>query len=191
MRVYDCIVIGAGISGISAAYKMIQASYTDFFVLEKAERVGETWPDNTYPDCGGDVPSALYSFSFAPSHAWSHLFAKQTEILVYLEQVTKQFNLYDKIKFKHELISAKWNETQQQWILETSQGKFLAKTEVFSTGPITEPSVPQIKGSDTFNGAMFHSARWKHNYDLTSKRVAVIGTCAQCLVGAGSKYSSL
>lgn len=97
-RVYDCTVIGAGISGIAAAYKMIQASYTEFLVLEKAERVAGTWRDNTHPGCGGDVPLALYSFSFAPSHAWSHLFAKQTEILAYLQQVTKQFNLYDKIK---------------------------------------------------------------------------------------------
>ncbi|EOR10506.1 flavin-containing monooxygenase [Acinetobacter tandoii] len=180
-RVYDCIVIGAGISGIAAAYKMIQAGYTDFLVFEKADRVGGTWRDNTYPGCGCDVPSALYSFSFAPSHAWSHLFAKQTEILAYLEQVTKQFNLNDKIKFKHELLSAKWNEAQQQWVLETSQGKFLAKTVVFSTGPITEPSVPQVKGIDTFQGEMFHSARWKHDYDLTDKRVAVIGTGASAI----------
>lgn len=180
-HVYDCVVIGAGISGIAAAYKMIQAGYTDFLVLEKADRVGGTWRDNTYPGCGCDVPSALYSFSFAPSHAWSHLFAKQTEILTYLEQVAKQFNLHDKIKFQHELLSAKWNEAQQQWVLETSQGKFLAKTVVFSTGPITEPSVPQIKGIDTFSGEMFHSARWKHDYDLTGKRVAVIGTGASAI----------
>lgn len=180
-RVYDCVVIGAGISGIAAAYKMIQAGYTDFLVFEKADRVGGTWRDNTYPGCGCDVPSALYSFSFAPSHAWSHLFAKQTEILAYLEQVTKQFNLYDKIKFQHELISAKWNEAQQQWVLETTQGTFLAQSVVFSTGPITEPSVPQIKGIDTFAGEMFHSARWKHDYDLTGKRVAVIGTGASAI----------
>lgn len=82
---------------------------------------------------------------------------------------------------KHELIFAKWNETQQQWILETSQGKFLVKTEVFSAGAITEPSVPQIKGSDTFNGAMFHSPRWKHDYDLTGKQVAVTGTGASAI----------
>jgi len=180
-HVYDCIVIGAGISGIAAAYKMIQADYHDFVVLEKADRVGGTWRDNTYPGCGCDVPSALYSFSFAPSHQWSHLFAKQAEILTYLEQVTHQFKLIDKIKFKHELLSAKWDESQQQWNLQTTKGIFQAKTVVFSTGPITEPALPKIKGIETFNGEMFHSARWNHVVDLTGKRIAVIGTGASAI----------
>lgn len=181
LHVYDCIVIGAGISGIAAAYKMLKAGYHDFIVLEKAARVGGAWRDNTYPGCGCDVPSALYSFSFAPSHQWSHLFAKQAEILQYLEDVTQQFNLMENIKFNHELVSAKWDESQQQWQLQTSQGMFLAKTVIFSTGPITEPSLPQIKGIETFQGAMFHSARWRHDYDLTGKRVAVIGTGASAI----------
>lgn len=180
-HVYDCIVIGAGISGIAAAYKMIQADYHDFVVLEKADRVGGTWRDNTYPGCGCDVPSALYSFSFAPSHQWSHLFAKQAEILTYLEQVTHQFKLIDKIKFKHELLSAKWDESQQQWNLQTTKGIFQAKTVVFSTGPITEPALPKIKGIETFNGEMFHSARWNHVVDLTGKRIAVVGTGASAI----------
>ena len=154
-RVYDCIVIGAGISGIAAAYKMIQAGYTDFLVFEKADRVGGTWRDNTYPGCGCDVPSALYSFSFAPSHAWSHLFAKQTEILAYLEQVTKQFNLNDKIKFKHELLSAKWNEARQQWVLETSQGKFLAKTVVFLLARLQNLLCLKLRGLIPSRGKCF------------------------------------
>ena len=180
-HVYDCIVIGAGISGIAAAYKMMQADYHDFVVLEKADRVGGTWRYNTYPGCGCDVPSALYSFSFAPSHQWSHLFAKQAEILTYLEQVTHQFKLIDKIKFKHELLSAKWNESLQQWNLQTTKGVFRAKTVVFSTGPITEPALPKIKGIETFSGEMFHSARWNHDVDLTGKRIAVIGTGASAI----------
>ena len=84
VHIYDTIVVGAGISGIAAAYKMNQAGYHDYVVLEKADRVGGTWRDNNYPGCGCDVPSALYSFSFSPSHKWSHLFAKQPEILSYL-----------------------------------------------------------------------------------------------------------
>ena len=101
LHTYDTIVIGAGISGIAAAHKMQQAGYDNYIVLEKASRVGGTWRDNNYPGCGCDVPSALYSFSFAPSHQWSHLFAKQPEILSYLEGVVAQFNLQDKIQFKH------------------------------------------------------------------------------------------
>jgi len=178
---YDTIVVGAGISGIAAAYKMKQVGYQDYLVLEKAERVGGTWRDNNYPGCGCDVPSALYSFSFAPSHQWSHLFAKQPEILSYLEQVVEQFELQDKIRFQHELLSAKWNEEANIWQLETSQGAYQARTVIFGTGPITEPSVPKIKGIEGFKGEMFHSARWKHDYDLTGKRVAVIGTGASAI----------
>ena len=178
---YDTIVIGAGISGIAAAHKMQQAGYDNYIVLEKAERVGGTWRDNNYPGCGCDVPSALYSFSFAPSHQWSHLFAKQPEILSYLEGVVEQFNLKDKIQFKHELLSAKWDAQQQVWNLETSQGAYQAKTVIFSTGPITEPSLPKIKGIESFKGEMFHSARWNHDYDLKGKRIAVIGTGASAI----------
>jgi len=159
---YDTIVVGAGISGIAAAYKMKQVGYQDYLVLEKADRVGGTWRDNNYPGCGCDVPSALYSFSFAPSHQWSHLFAKQPEILSYLERVVKQFELQDKIRFQHELLSAKWNDEANIWQLETSQGTYQARTVIFSTGPITEPSLPKIKGIEGFKGEMFHSARWKH-----------------------------
>lgn len=178
---YDTIVIGAGISGIAAAYKMQQEGYDDYIVLERAERVGGTWRDNNYPGCGCDVPSALYSFSFAPSHKWSHLFAKQPEILSYLEDVVVQFNLQDKLRFKHELLSAKWDEIQQCWNIETTQGAYQAKTVIFSTGPITEPSLPKIKGIETFKGEMFHSARWNHDYDLKDKRIAVIGTGASAI----------
>ena len=181
VHTYDTIVVGAGISGIAAAYKMKQVGYQDYLVLEKAERVGGTWRDNNYPGCGCDVPSALYSFSFAPSHQWSHLFAKQPEILSYLEQVVEQFELQDKIRFQHELLSAKWNDETNIWQLETSQGTYQARTVIFSTGPITEPSLPKIKGIEGFKGEMFHSARWKHDYDLTGKRVAVIGTGASAI----------
>ncbi len=181
VHTYDTIVVGAGISGIAAAYKMKQVGYQDYLVLEKAGRVGGTWRDNNYPGCGCDIPSALYSFSFAPSHQWSHLFAKQPEILSYLEQVVEQFELQDKIRFQHELLSAKWNEEANIWQLETSQGTYQARTVIFSTGPITEPSLPKIKGIEGFKGEMFHSSRWKHDYDLTGKRVAVIGTGASAI----------
>ena len=180
-HVYDTIVVGAGISGIAAAYKMNQVGYHDYIVLEKASRVGGTWRDNNYPGCGCDVPSALYSFSFSPSHKWSHLFAKQPEILTYLEEVVEKYDLGGKIEFNNELISAKWDEAKSIWNLETSKGKYQAKTVVFTTGPITEPSMPKLKGIETFKGEMFHSARWNHDYDLTGKRIAVIGTGASAI----------
>ncbi len=181
VRVYDTIVIGAGISGLAAAHQMNERGYTDYVVLEKANRVGGTWRDNTYPGCGCDVPSALYSFSFAPSHKWSHLFAKQPEILNYLEDVAEQHGLYRNIQFNCELIAAEWNEELKQWQLETSKGKYAARTVIFSTGPITEPQIPKIKGIESFEGEMFHSARWNHAYDLKEKRIAVIGTGASAI----------
>ncbi len=181
VHVYDTIVVGAGISGIAAAYKMNQAGYHNYIVLEKAERVGGTWRDNNYPGCGCDVPSALYSFSFSPSHKWSHLFAKQPEILSYLEEVVEKHDLGGKIEFGNELLSAKWDEAQQVWHLETSKGSYQAKTTIFTTGPITEPSMPKVKGIEGFKGKMFHSARWDHDYDLKGKRVAVIGTGASAI----------
>ena len=180
-HIYDTIVVGAGISGIAAAYKMNQAGYDDYIVLEKASRVGGTWRDNNYPGCGCDVPSALYSFSFSPSHQWSHLFAKQPEILSYLEEVVEKHNLGGKIDFNNELLSAKWNEEQQLWHIETSKAYYQAKTAIFTTGPITEPSLPKIKGIESFKGEIFHSARWNHDYDLTGKSVAVIGTGASAI----------
>ena len=181
VRVYDTIVIGAGISGLAAAHQMNERGYTDYVVLEKANRVGGTWRDNTYPGCGCDVPSALYSFSFAPSHKWSHLFAKQPEILSYLEDVAEQHELYRNIQFNCELTAAEWNEELKQWQLDTSNGKYAARTVIFSTGPITEPQIPKIKGIESFEGEMFHSARWNHVYDLNDKRIAVIGTGASAI----------
>ena len=181
VRVYDTIVIGAGISGLAAAHQMNQVGYQDYVVLEKADRVGGTWRDNTYPGCGCDVPSALYSFSFSPSHKWSHLFAKQPEILSYLEDVAEKYQLNDNIVFGCELLQAEWREEKKQWDLKTSKGDYAARTVIFSTGPITEPQIPKIKGVESFKGEMFHSARWNHDYDLTGKRIAVIGTGASAI----------
>ncbi|WP_104498573.1 flavin-containing monooxygenase [Acinetobacter indicus] len=135
-RVYDTIIIGAGISGLAAAYKLNQAGYQDYLVLEKAGRVGGTWRDNTYPGCGCDVPSALYSFSFAPSHGWSHLFAKQPEILHYLEDVATRFQLYAKIEFHNELQDARWNHAYDL------RGKRIA---VIGTGASAIQFIPKIQ----------------------------------------------
>ncbi len=180
-KTYDTIIIGAGISGLAAAHKMLEAGLDDFIVLEKAQSLGGTWRDNTYPGCGCDVPSALYSFSFAPSQQWNHLFARQPDILKYLNDVADTFQLKEKILFEHALLNAYWNEIESVWELQTSQGDYVAKTVIFATGPITEPQIPNIKGIETFKGEMFHSARWNHDADLVGKRIAVIGTGASAI----------
>ena len=111
-KTYDTIVVGAGISGIATAHKLQQVGYDHYVVLEKASRVGGTWRENTYPGCGCDVPSALYSFSFAPSYEWSNLFAKQPEILNYLEKVVQTFQLQENDLLKPELPGATWQHNQ-------------------------------------------------------------------------------
>ncbi|TCM69838.1 cation diffusion facilitator CzcD-associated flavoprotein CzcO [Acinetobacter calcoaceticus] len=181
VAVYDTVIVGAGISGIAAAIKLKQAGYDDYIVLEKAHRVGGTWRENTYPGCGCDVPSALYSYSFAPSSQWSHLFAKQPEILQYLEQTAQQFEIESKIEFNNPLLNAHWDEQLNLWLIETTRGVYQARTVIFSTGPITEPQLPKLKGIEGFKGEMFHSAKWNHDYDLSGKRVAVIGTGASAI----------
>lgn len=180
-KIYDTLIVGAGISGLAAAIKMKKANYHDFKIIEKSHRVGGTWRENTYPGCGCDVPSSLYSYSFAPSSKWSHLFAKQPEILDYLETVSDDFGITPLIEFNNPLEEATWDEDRHLWVLETGKGTYLARTVVFATGPITEPQTPPIPGLDSFTGEMFHSAQWNHDYDLTGKRVAVIGTGASAI----------
>ncbi|MCJ8146922.1 NAD(P)/FAD-dependent oxidoreductase [Acinetobacter sp. A3.8] len=180
-HIYDTFVVGAGISGIAAAIRLEKAGLNNYKVIERASEVGGTWRDNRYPGCGCDVPSALYSYSFAPSAKWNYLFAKQPEILNYLTEVSKNFDVRKNIQFDTELLSAKWDDETHLWTLETNQGTYQSKTAIFATGPITEPQIPQLDGLDGFTGEMFHSARWNHDYDLTGKRIAVIGTGASAI----------
>jgi cation diffusion facilitator CzcD-associated flavoprotein CzcO len=180
-HIYDTFIVGAGISGIAAAIRLQKVGYNNFKIIEKASRVGGTWRENTYPGCGCDVPSALYSYSFAPSAKWSHLFARQPEILNYLEEVSENFNIKPLIQFNTSLDDARWDESRHLWVLETNQGQYLAKTLICATGPITEPQTPKLDGLESFTGEMFHSAKWNHDYDLTGKRIAVIGTGASAI----------
>ena len=180
-HIYDTFIVGAGLSGIAAAIRLDQVNYTNYKIIEKATRVGGTWRENTYPGCGCDVPSALYSYSFAPSAKWSHLFARQPEILSYLEEVSDKFNVSSKIEFGTELLNAAWDSQRNLWVMETNKGQYLSRTVVFATGPITEAQIPKLEGLETFKGEMFHSAKWNHDYDLTGKRIAVIGTGASAI----------
>jgi cation diffusion facilitator CzcD-associated flavoprotein CzcO len=180
-HIYDSFIVGAGISGIAAAIRLQKVGYNNFKIIEKASRVGGTWRENTYPGCGCDVPSALYSYSFAPSAKWSHLFARQPEILNYLEEVSENFNIKPLIEFNTSLDNARWDDSRHLWVLDTNNGQYLSKTLICATGPITEPQTPRLEGLDTFTGEMFHSAKWNHDYDLTGKRIAVIGTGASAI----------
>ncbi|MGJ8686955.1 MAG: flavin-containing monooxygenase [Spongiibacteraceae bacterium] len=174
------VVVGAGFAGIGAAIKLREAGM-DFLVLEKSSEVGGVWRDNSYPDCACDIPSALYSYSFAPNPNWSRLFADQPEIKDYTHDTVRRFKLGDSILLNHDMLSAKWHAEDRLWELETNAGLFTANFVIMACGPMHKPLLPVIKGADSFPGAVFHSARWDHSVDLTSKRIAVIGTGASAI----------
>ncbi|MDX6573832.1 MAG: hypothetical protein QOC86_2988 [Gaiellales bacterium] len=175
-RHFDVLVIGAGFAGVGAAIKLHEAGFDDFAVLEKADWLGGTWRDNTYPGCGCDVPSAIYQFSFAHNPDWSRAYAGQEEIQDYLERTAEEFGVTPRIHFGTEVLEARWSEEEQRWQLETSAGPYSARVVIAGAGPLHEPNLPDVPGIDSFEGKVFHSARWDHDYDLRGKRVAVVGT---------------
>ncbi len=177
---FEVIVIGAGFAGIGAAIKLREAGF-DFIVLEKCAEIGGVWRDNTYPDCACDIPSALYSFSFAPNPNWSSFFARQEEIRDYTIETADKFGVKDSILLNHELLEARWNQDQKVWQLHTSAGNYTARFVIMACGPMHKPVTPVLKGMETFSGTRFHSAQWDHSVDLTGRKVAVIGSGASAI----------
>ncbi len=174
-------ILGTGFAGLGIAIRLKQHGQEDFVVIEKADDIGGTWRDNTYPGCACDIPSHLYSFSFALNPDWSHTYSRQGEIRNYLRHCAQRFGILPHIQWNSELLNAAWNEDDQRWHITTTQGQFTAALLILGNGPLSEPALPSIKGIETFAGVLFHSSRWKHDYDLTGKRVAVIGTGASAI----------
>ncbi|MFJ6833213.1 flavin-containing monooxygenase [Streptomyces sp. NPDC091209] len=174
-------VIGSGFGGLGAAVRLRREGITDFVVLERAGGVGGTWRDNSYPGCACDVPSHLYSFSFAPNPAWPRTFSGQEHIRAYLEHVADVFRLRPHLRFDSEVKMMTWDTETLRWRIETSGGFLTADVVVSATGPLSDPKIPHIPGIDTFTGKVFHSARWDHDYDLSGKRVAMVGTGASAI----------
>ncbi len=178
----EVAIIGAGFAGLGMAIRLRQEGEENFVVFEAADRVGGTWRDNTYPGCGCDVPSHLYSYSFEPRPQWSRAYSPQQEILEYIEYCVAKNNLTPKIRFSTPIEKAEYDEVKQRWCLTSKAGEvFFARYLVAGTGPLAKPSYPNVPGRETFKGAQFHSARWDHDYDLKGKKVAVIGTGASAI----------
>jgi cation diffusion facilitator CzcD-associated flavoprotein CzcO len=175
------VIVGTGFSGIGMAIKLLREGERDFVLLERADEIGGTWRDNTYPGCRCDVPSHLYSFSFAPNPNWSSTFSPQPEILEYLRGVATRFGVIPHVRFGTEMESAEWDEGESRWKLETTQGPITADVLIAAQGPLSDPLVPDLPGLDSFEGATFHSARWDHDHRLDGERVAVIGTGASAI----------
>src|SRR5581483_6603011 len=174
-------IVGSGFAGLGMARALKREGMDDFVVLERAGELGGTWRDNTYPGCQCDVPSTLYSFSFAPNPNWTHTYPLQSEILEYLHAVAREERLAPHIRFWHEVRAARWDDGAKHWALETRGGRITADLLVLGVGALAEPSVPALPGIDRFEGTVFHSARWNHDHDLRGRRVAVIGTGASAV----------
>jgi cation diffusion facilitator CzcD-associated flavoprotein CzcO len=182
MKHEEIVIIGGGASGIGAAIRLRQAGLTDFVLLEKRETLGGTWRDNTYPGCVCDVPSALYSYSFAPNPDWTRLFAGQREIRAYLDDVAARHSVLPHVRFGVEVTRARFRPDAARWEIETSGGESLtARVLLAAAGPWHEANVPDIPGLSTFDGPAFHSSRWDHGVDLAGKRVAIVGTGASAV----------
>ncbi|MFD6857474.1 flavin-containing monooxygenase [Rhodococcus sp. NPDC060090] len=179
-RLVDTLIIGSGFAGLGAAIELTRAG-KDFLVLERGNEVGGTWRDNTYPGAACDVPSNLYSYSFALNPGWTRSFSPQPEIQAYISSVADKYDVRRRTVFGCDVQSATWNTSSFRWDVETTKGAFSAKILVSAVGALCEPSLPDIKGIDGFEGEVFHSSRWNHDADLTGKRVAVIGTGASAI----------
>jgi len=175
------LIIGAGFSGLGAAIRLRQAGYTDMVILERADDVGGTWRDNTYPGCRCDVQSNLYSYSFEPKANWSESFPSQPELWDYLRSVTSKHGLRQHLRFGHEVTNARWDADSGRWLVSTIAGNFSARYLIAAVGALVEPSLPDIPGIESFRGTIMHSSRWDHDWQPAGRRVAVVGTGASAI----------
>ena len=174
-------VVGTGFAGLGMAAQLTAHGFEDFVVFERADDLGGTWRDNTYPGCACDVPSQLYSFSFAPNAAWSRAFAPQGEILAYLGDCARRRGVLPHVRFGHDVRAITWDDTSRRWHIDTDAATHTADVVVGAMGALSEPLVPTLPGLEQFEGTVFHSADWNHDHDLRGKRVAVVGTGASSI----------
>lgn len=181
-RAHEAIIIGGGFGGIGMAIELRKRFIQDFVVLEKGSDVGGVWRDNTYPGAACDVPSHLYSFSFEPNANWSHTFSRQPEILDYLRHCADKYDVRRHFRFNTEVKGAEYDEQQNLWFVKLGDGQTLVtKVLITAMGQLSRPIIPKLKGITKFKGPSWHSANWNHDFDLTGKRVAVVGTGASAI----------
>ncbi|MET3963302.1 cation diffusion facilitator CzcD-associated flavoprotein CzcO [Marmoricola sp. OAE513] len=176
------VIIGAGFGGLGTAMELKRHGFTDITVLERAQDIGGVWRDNTYPNAACDVPSSLYSWSFAPNPTWPRRYSGQADILTYINAVAADEGVRDLVRTGVEVTGASYDESSATWTVSTATGEQLvADFLVAAVGQLSRPVIPAIPGADTFAGPAFHSAQWRHDVDLTGKRIAVLGTGASAI----------
>jgi cation diffusion facilitator CzcD-associated flavoprotein CzcO len=180
--VFNVVILGAGFAGLCMAARLKASGDDSFVILEKADRVGGTWRENTYPGAGCDIPSHLYSYSFDLNPDWPEVYSLQPDILAYIEDVARRRALIEHVRFDSEVVGAQWDEDALVWRIATAGGEEIrARSFVAAWGQLNRPKLPPIAGRERFAGASFHSARWDHDVDLAGKRVAVIGNGASAV----------
>ncbi len=176
------VIVGTGFSGLGMAIQLRKEGREDFVILEKADDVGGTWRDNTYPGCACDIPSHMYSFSFEQNPGWSRAYSPQPEIWRYMRDVAAKYDLHRFIRFGQEMTGARWDADENRWHVASKSGEeFVAPALVAGVGALHLPQIPALPGIERFKGRAFHSAQWEHDYDLEGKRVAVVGTGASAI----------
>jgi cation diffusion facilitator CzcD-associated flavoprotein CzcO len=178
---HEVVIVGSGYGGICTAIQLQRAGIDDFVILEKDAQFGGTWRVNNYPGAACDIPSHLYSFSFAQNGNWSRLFPRQSELLDYMCGIVRDFGLQRHLRLGTNMRAAHYDAEGGYWRIETSQGHCTARVLVSAIGALSRPSLPAIPGLDSFAGTSFHSANWRHDVDLRGKRVAVIGSGASAV----------
>jgi 4-hydroxyacetophenone monooxygenase len=176
------VVIGAGMSGILAGIRLSQAG-VECTIIEKNPQVGGTWYDNTYPGCRVDSDNQLYSYSFEPNPRWPQHFSVRDELLRYFQRVTEKHRLRPHIRFNCTVEEARFDDASSKWVVRYVDGEgghhaLSANALISAVGQLNVPRYPDIPGRETFAGPAFHSARWRHDVELSGKRIAVIGTGA-------------
>jgi cation diffusion facilitator CzcD-associated flavoprotein CzcO len=179
---FPIAIIGAGFAGIGAAIRLLQSGIESFTIFERAGEIGGTWRDNTYPGAACDVPSHAYSLSFEPWPGWTRKFSPSEEIQAYLLRLVEKWGLRSRLRLGRAIVEARFDEAQGSWTLVDADGAcFSARVVISAVGGLVDPSLPDIEGLSSFGGECFHTARWRHDVDLTGKRVAVIGTGASAV----------
>lgn len=176
----DTLIIGAGFGGMCMGVKLKEAGKTDFIIVEKADEVGGTWRENTYPGAECDIASALYSYSFAPNPAWDFKWAKQKQIHAYQKGIAESYGLYEHIRFGCTVVSASFEAGR--WRTVFSDGEIITSRFLVSAiGQLHIPKTPDIAGAENYKGVSFHSAQWDQSYDYDGKNIAVVGNAASAI----------
>ncbi len=173
---HNIVIVGAGFGGLGAAIALKREGIDDFVILERADDIGGTWRQNTYPDVAVDIPSFSYQFSFELNPYWSRVFAKGGEVKEYIDRIADKYDLRRHLRLNTEVMKRDWDEEHALWRLDLGDREVTARYVITAIGAFIDPRPPEIPGYEDFGGKVIRSQDWDHEYDLTGKRVAVIGT---------------